>query len=444
MLLPCEDNLLRNITLDRPSFRVGRFDSLPGDIEHAVLDVFEKELDLQRRLEILKRDLECRYDYSALAAYRSVDKYNDGRIDTYNLGSFLRSAAHYATERELLAIVRRIDTDGDARLSYSEFADFVRSQHPPARGAMASSDEASRAASASRSRGFPMTQSSPLRPSSPPRAHSASHGRGRLAASSPYRSPQRSPVRESSPLHCPTHRCSSPARKPILHLHEEDELVRGLREMISLEREIETSKTSLTLKSDFNLVDAFKIFDINYRGAVGSTELREGLSAIGVYPTQDEVDLFITRYDKSGCRRLSSRDFGEAFLAHDSYYASMLNRRGSNYRNPCYRRDDCFYSDSQIEFRNVWRVHFRAESAAEAIRQRLTRQSCFNVYEAFNSCDLNDDGQITQDELKRLIQSRGFFVSEKEASQVTDKFDKSKFGRISYSQVSLRERAIGL
>ena len=74
MLLPCEDNLLRNITLDRPSFRVGRFDSLPGDIEHAVLDVFEKELDLQRRLEILKRDLECRYDYSALAAYRSVDK----------------------------------------------------------------------------------------------------------------------------------------------------------------------------------------------------------------------------------------------------------------------------------------------------------------------------------------------------------------------------------
>ena len=122
MLLPCEDNLLRNITVDRPAARIGRFDSLPADIEHALLDVIEKEIDLQRRLDILKRDLEVRYDYSVLAAYRSVDKYNDGRIDTHNLGSFLRSCGHYAAERELLAIIRRMDADGDSRLSYAEFS----------------------------------------------------------------------------------------------------------------------------------------------------------------------------------------------------------------------------------------------------------------------------------------------------------------------------------
>ena len=46
MLLPCEDNLLRNITVDRPAARVGRFDSLPCDIEHALLDIIEKEVDL--------------------------------------------------------------------------------------------------------------------------------------------------------------------------------------------------------------------------------------------------------------------------------------------------------------------------------------------------------------------------------------------------------------
>lgn len=114
MLLPCTDNLLRNITLDRPSFRVGRFDSLPYDIERALLDILEQEVALQRRLDILKREVELRYDFSTLAAYRSVDRYNDGRINTFNLGSFLRSVGHYASETELLAIVRRIDTDGDA------------------------------------------------------------------------------------------------------------------------------------------------------------------------------------------------------------------------------------------------------------------------------------------------------------------------------------------
>jgi Ca2+-binding EF-hand superfamily protein len=131
MLLPCEDNCLRKLTLDRPACRVGRHDVLPRDIEHAILEVIEKELDLARHLEVLKHDLECRYDYSTLAAFRSVDKFNDGKIDTLNLGAFFRNVDHYATERELLQIVRRMDTDGDARLTYSEFADFVRSACAP-------------------------------------------------------------------------------------------------------------------------------------------------------------------------------------------------------------------------------------------------------------------------------------------------------------------------
>ena len=43
------------------------------------------------------------------------------------MGTFLRSQGHDATETELVAIVRRIDTDGDARLSYPEFAEFLKS-----------------------------------------------------------------------------------------------------------------------------------------------------------------------------------------------------------------------------------------------------------------------------------------------------------------------------
>jgi hypothetical protein len=46
MFLPCEDNFLRNTTLDRYSMRVGRFDRLPGDIERAVATVIENEIDL--------------------------------------------------------------------------------------------------------------------------------------------------------------------------------------------------------------------------------------------------------------------------------------------------------------------------------------------------------------------------------------------------------------
>ena len=41
MFLPCEDNILRNMTLDRYSARIGKYDSLPRDIESAVTAVIE-------------------------------------------------------------------------------------------------------------------------------------------------------------------------------------------------------------------------------------------------------------------------------------------------------------------------------------------------------------------------------------------------------------------
>ena len=432
MLLPCTDNLLRNITLDRPSFRVGRFDSLPYDIERALLDILEKEVDLMRRLDILKRELEIRYDFSSLAAYRSVDRYNDGRINTFNLGTFLRSVGHYASETELLAIVRRIDTDGDAQLSYSEFAEFIRSSNPPSRAIVEEAERASRAASAERYRRSLLEgrNTSPLRPAISPRPLSATRHASPLRPASPYR--HTSPARSPEPLP----RYSSPSRKPVLPLRDEDELVNGLRDLIRAENDIEREKTSLALKPDFNLTDAFKIFDVNYCGHITVTELREGLAAIGVFPTGEELDLFVQRYDTTGDRRLNMREFSDAFLALDAYYAGMVERRGSNHRYPLYRRDDCFAPDTQLEFRAVWRTHMRSEVAAESVRQRLQRQPYFNVYEAFNSLDMNDSGSISREEFKRLIQSRGFYVSEKEANEIVEKMDKNKNGRVSFAEVS--------
>jgi len=90
LLLPCEDMVLRNITIDRPPRRCGRFDPLPRDIELCMTTVLEKEIDLQRRIETLKRELQVLFDYVHMAAFRSIDRFNSGRIDTVNLGAFLR------------------------------------------------------------------------------------------------------------------------------------------------------------------------------------------------------------------------------------------------------------------------------------------------------------------------------------------------------------------
>jgi len=68
------------------------------------------------------------------------------------------------------------------------------------------------------------------------------------------------------------------------------------------------------------------------------------------------------------------------------------------------------------------------------------KRPSFSLFDAFSTCDLNDNGSITKDELRRLLESRGFYVSEKEVNCLVDKIDKDKDGRISYSEVSAFEQ----
>ena len=96
-------------------------------------------------------------------------------------------------------------------------------------------------------------------------------------------------------------------------------------------------------KVDFNLTDAYKIFD----GKLGHNSLKEGLDAIGVFPTAKEIVEFFQRYDKNQDDKLSFEEFAEAFTPMNEYYAHVLSIRPTNHRQERnLRRDDVFVSET--------------------------------------------------------------------------------------------------
>ena len=109
---------------------------------------------------------------------------------------------------ELVAIIRRIDTDGDATVNYSEFAEFVR-RGAGGGGASAPRSSPPRASSANRAG----TYSSPLKNTSPARGSSANRTGGGGRTSSPVR--------------------GSPG--PRLRPHDEDELIHTLKDLCTNE-----------------------------------------------------------------------------------------------------------------------------------------------------------------------------------------------------------------
>jgi hypothetical protein len=111
------------------------------------------------------------------------------------------------------------------------------------------------------------------------------------------------------------------------------------------------------------------MFDINSNGYISFSELKNGLNDIGIFPSIEDLELFIKRYDKNNDRRLRFSEFSDAFTPLDAYYGSLLNKRISNEtRGRLYQRDDCFLSETKIEFRNVWRTHFKIEAFSESLR----------------------------------------------------------------------------
>mmetsp|Transcript_22918 Transcript_22918/g.35262 ORF Transcript_22918/g.35262 Transcript_22918/m.35262 type:complete len:107 (+) Transcript_22918:304-624(+) len=104
---------LRVETCNRQFFRVSRFETLPVAMEVALTNVIQQELRVFKELEKLTYDLERRPDYSPLSVYRAVDRHNDGRMDKINLDVFFRNLNLFLSEREILALIRRIDTSAD-------------------------------------------------------------------------------------------------------------------------------------------------------------------------------------------------------------------------------------------------------------------------------------------------------------------------------------------
>ena len=194
----------------------------------------------------------------------------------------MRLNGFVATDAEVIAIIRRLDADGDNRVMLDEFADGLR---PAISSPLPAPISTSAAFEESKAR-----PSSPLRrtATSPLRAEGAG---ATLAASSSNRgagfgasrgSPARTFTATGSGFN-PAASGSPNRRFSPMRVSDESELVRAFKEQITLENELEDAKNRLALQPDFNLPDAFDLLDRYNRGSLSAHELSDSLSVNGVY-----------------------------------------------------------------------------------------------------------------------------------------------------------------
>ena len=129
--LPSTTPLLRNIATTRRSYHVGYYELLPYPTESALVSLVESEIRFGRLVDEAKRTLSERADYSLTECFRSLDRLSLRRVDREDLREFSRVHGSPLLERDIDAVIRRVDTNADERLSYFEFAEFMEPLRVP-------------------------------------------------------------------------------------------------------------------------------------------------------------------------------------------------------------------------------------------------------------------------------------------------------------------------
>lgn len=127
-----------------------------------------------------------------------------------------------------------------------------------------------------------------------------------------YHSPKRerdlvtahlSPSRYSKPSYDTLERRKSPYKTSSETIHdnyEEHNFQAFLKDIIMWENEVERLKCDLALRSDFNLPDAFRVFEVDKRGYVNDLDFKYGANFLDVFPTSEEITLTFKRYTNGG------------------------------------------------------------------------------------------------------------------------------------------------
>ena len=164
---------------------------------------------------------------------------------------------------------------------------------------------------------------------------------------------------------------------------EEDELAKCMYEIMQAEMDLESTKRSLALQSDFNVQDCFNLFDCSKTGSITRMDFEEVLNLLELYPQVIEIELAMARYDSDGDGKLSYEEFKEALLPADENYRKLCLARRSFLGGRHYAKTDFFLYETNQELKKCLQLLINTEMRAERIRQSLNNRPNFDIEKAF-------------------------------------------------------------
>ena len=138
--------------------------------------------------------------------------------------------------------------------------------------------------------------------------------------------------------------------RPFPPVTSPSSLVVDLLELIyHTEISLESLKCSLALRNDFNVDDAFIVFEHHPSSTneLNELDISTGLSALGIFPTASELKLLIRRYSLLKTSTLNYGDFFDMLVPFDKDFRNIVERRPPSPFVPKFNRSDFFLGETK-------------------------------------------------------------------------------------------------
>ena len=199
--------------------------------------------------------------------------------------------------------------------------------------------------------------------------------------------------------------------------------------LIEIESNIEEAKINLLMRSDFNVEDAFRIFENPENGNISFSDLQKGLKQLGIFASLKEIKLLMKRVDIKNKGFIDYSDFFDLLVPFQKKYRDNAERRIPSSFVPVYNRIDIFLLSTKIYLINLFRLIISCEDQLNIIKENIIEVK-IQIENIFNKIDNSGLGYISDIELYIYLKNHEIISNECQNSLLFIRLDKNRDGKI--------------